>query len=136
MVSRWGGRKSFRSIVSFRLPHLRHPAALDFPASGLRGVPCFPACDRRLRVLSLWVTNIVSLPGVRNRRKEPRCGLCCRILPQFAEVVAHGSYEGGLRELIYLLKYGGIERSSIVLGRPAADAIDIPLRGCCQAARN
>jgi predicted amidophosphoribosyltransferase len=67
---------------------------------------------------------------------EQRCGLCCRILPQFAKVVAHGSYQGGLRELIYLLKYGGIERSSIVLGRTAAEAIDIPLRGCWQAARN
>jgi len=67
---------------------------------------------------------------------EPRCELCGRILPQFTKAVAHGSCEGGQGEFIHLLKYGGIERASILLGRMSADAIDIALAGCCQAARN
>jgi predicted amidophosphoribosyltransferase len=39
---------------------------------------------------------------------EPRCGLCRRIEPPFARAAAYGSYESGLRELIHLLKYGGV----------------------------
>ena len=67
---------------------------------------------------------------------EPRCGLCGRILPHLAKAVAHGSYGGGQRELIHLLTYGGIEPASILLGRMSANAIDMALAGCCQAARN
>jgi ComF family protein len=54
---------------------------------------------------------------------EPRCGLCRRIEPNFARAVAHGSYEGGLRELIHLLKYGGVRPAANVLGRMLAEAI-------------
>jgi hypothetical protein len=41
-----------------------------------------------------------------------------------AKAVAYGSYEGGLRELIHLLKSGGIQRAWSVLGRMLADAIE------------
>ena len=54
---------------------------------------------------------------------EPRCGLCRRIEPVFARAAAYGSYEGGLRELIHLLKYGGIRPGANVLGRMLAEAI-------------
>ncbi|MGA8271583.1 MAG: ComF family protein [Candidatus Sulfotelmatobacter sp.] len=37
--------------------------------------------------------------------------------------VAYGSYEGGLRELIHLLKYSGVRPAANVLGRMLADAI-------------
>ncbi len=53
----------------------------------------------------------------------PRCGLCRRIEPVFARAVAYGSYEGGLRELIHLLKYGGVCPAANVLGRMLAEAI-------------
>jgi predicted amidophosphoribosyltransferase len=36
---------------------------------------------------------------------ETRCGLCRRLEPPFVKAVAYGSYDGGLRELIHLLKY-------------------------------
>ena len=39
------------------------------------------------------------------------------------KAVAYGSYEGGLRELIHLLKYGGVRPAAKVLGRMLADAI-------------
>ena len=36
---------------------------------------------------------------------ETRCGLCRRLQPPFVKALAYGSYDGGLRELIHLLKY-------------------------------
>ena len=65
-----------------------------------------------------------SLPyAVDSAAGEPRCGLCRRIAPTFARAVAYGSYEGGLRELIHLLKYGGVRPAANVLGRMLAEAI-------------
>ncbi len=54
---------------------------------------------------------------------EPRCGLCQRTLPLFVKAVAYGSYEGGLRELIHLLKYDGVRPAANVLGRMLAEPI-------------
>jgi ComF family protein len=54
---------------------------------------------------------------------DPRCGLCRRIQPTFARAVAYGSYEGGLRELIYLLKYNAVRPAANVLGRMLAEAM-------------
>ena len=46
------------------------------------------------------------------------------LLLNFARAVAYGSYEGGLRELIHLLKcYGGVRPAANVLGRMLAEAI-------------
>jgi ComF family protein len=52
-----------------------------------------------------------------------RCGLCRRVEPVFARAAAYGSYEGGLRELIHLLKFGGVHPAANVLGRMLAEAI-------------
>jgi ComF family protein len=52
-----------------------------------------------------------------------RCPVCCRIEPPFAKAVAYGSYEGGLRELIHLLKFNGVRPAASVLGRMLAEAI-------------
>jgi len=54
---------------------------------------------------------------------EPRCGLCRRIEPAYARAAAYGSYEGGLRDLIHLLKYNGVRPAANVLGRMLAEAI-------------
>jgi ComF family protein len=54
---------------------------------------------------------------------EPRCGLCRRIEPVFVRAVAYGSYDGGLRELIHLLKYAGVHPAANVLGRMLAEVI-------------
>jgi ComF family protein len=52
-----------------------------------------------------------------------RCGLCRRIEPAFARALAYGSYESGLREMIHLLKYGGVRPAASVLGRMVAEVI-------------
>jgi ComF family protein len=65
---------------------------------------------------------------------EPQCGLCRRVEPAFARAAAYGSYESGLRELIHLLKFGGVRPAANVLGRMLAKAIatlesDFPAEG-------
>jgi ComF family protein len=54
---------------------------------------------------------------------EARCGLCRRLEPPFVKAVAYGSYEGGLRELIHILKYGQVRPAANVLGRMLAEVI-------------
>jgi ComF family protein len=49
--------------------------------------------------------------------------VCRRIEPPFVRAVAYGSYESGLRELIHLLKFGGMRPAASVLGRMLAEAI-------------
>lgn len=54
---------------------------------------------------------------------EARCGLCRRVEMPFAKASAYGSYEGGLRDLIQLLKYERVKPAASVLGRMLAEAI-------------
>jgi ComF family protein len=54
---------------------------------------------------------------------DAKCGLCRRIEPPFVRAVAYGSFEGGLRELVHLLKYSGVRPAANVLGRMLAEAI-------------
>lgn len=52
-----------------------------------------------------------------------RCPVCRRIERPFGRAVAYGSYDGGLRELIHLLKYNGVRPAANVLGRMLAEAV-------------
>jgi ComF family protein len=54
---------------------------------------------------------------------EVRCGLCQRMEQPFAKAVAYGSYDGGLRDLIQLLKYQQVRPAANVLGRMLAEVI-------------
>ena len=51
-----------------------------------------------------------------------RCPVCRRVERPFERAVAYGSYDGGLRELIHLLKYNGVRPAANVLGRMLAEA--------------
>jgi ComF family protein len=51
------------------------------------------------------------------------CELCRRVDQPFYKAAAYGSYDGGLRELIQLLKYEGVRPAANVLGRMLAEAI-------------
>jgi len=55
---------------------------------------------------------------------EARCGLCRRLEPPYLKATAYGSYDGGLRELIHLLKYNGVRPAANVLGRMLAEAME------------
>jgi len=56
---------------------------------------------------------------------DPKCGLCRRLDPPYAKAVAYGSYSGGLRDLIHLLKYEQVLPAAAVLGRMLVEAITI-----------
>ncbi len=49
--------------------------------------------------------------------------MCRRLDRPFERAVAYGSYDGGLRELIHLLKYNGVHPAADVLGRMLADSL-------------
>lgn len=53
----------------------------------------------------------------------PRCTECLRMEPPFQRALAYGSYEGGLRELIHLLKYERVRPAAAVLGRMLGEAV-------------
>jgi len=54
---------------------------------------------------------------------EARCMLCQRTDPPFERAVAYGSYDGGLRDLIHLLKFQQVRPAAAVLGRVLAETI-------------
>jgi ComF family protein len=49
--------------------------------------------------------------------------LCQRTDPPFERAVAYGSYDGGLRDLIHLLKFQQVRPAAAVLGRVLAETI-------------
>ena len=51
------------------------------------------------------------------------CGECLAERPAFEKASAYGSYEGGLRELIHLLKYERVRPAADVLGRMLGEAV-------------
>jgi ComF family protein len=55
---------------------------------------------------------------------QPRCPLCRESEPAYARALAYGSYEGGLRDLIRLLKYQHVRPAAQVLGRMLAEVIE------------
>jgi ComF family protein len=52
-----------------------------------------------------------------------RCPVCRRVDRPFSRAVAYGSYDGGLRELIHLLKYNCVRSAARVLGRMLAESL-------------
>jgi ComF family protein len=90
-----------------------------------------PVCQDCLDAMPAIAGGVCAVCGERlfspyafsNGQEEARCGLCRRIEPPFVRAAAYGSYESGLRELIHLLKYGGVRPAANVLGRMLAEAI-------------
>jgi ComF family protein len=74
-------------------------------------------------VCSICGEGLVSIYAGCTSDAEPRCGLCQRMQPPFAKAAAYGSYDGGLRELIHLLKYEHVRPAANVLGRMLAESI-------------
>jgi len=92
----------------------RLPVCLDCldQVQPLRGKLC-SICGER--VLSSYAE-----PDVAGLRL---CPVCRRIDRPFARAAAFGSYDGGLRELIHLLKYNGVRPAAGFLGHRLAEAI-------------
>jgi ComF family protein len=90
-----------------------------------------PVCQECLDAMPAIAGGVCTVCGERlfssfaiaDATGESRCGLCRRIEPPFARAMAYGSYEGGLRELIHLLKYNSVRPAANVLGRMLAEAV-------------
>jgi predicted amidophosphoribosyltransferase len=107
------------------------PSDCRICGAALVNISRLPVCRECLDAISPISGGICSVCGERlfspyavaDSGGAPRCGLCRRIEPAFVRAVAYGSYESGLRELIHLLKYGGVRPAANVLGRMLAEAI-------------
>lgn len=53
----------------------------------------------------------------------PLCLMCTQNEPEFTRASAYGSYDGGLREMVHLLKYERVRPAAPVLGRMLAEAV-------------
>jgi ComF family protein len=90
-----------------------------------------PVCEECLdqilpvrgNVCSVCGERVLSTYAIAGDDGSVRCPLCRRIEPPFVRAVAYGSYDGGLRELIHLLKYDGVRPAANVLGRMLAEVI-------------
>jgi ComF family protein len=60
------------------------------------------------------------------------CGICRRLRPAFVKAMAYGSYEGGLRDLIHLLKYEHVRPAANLLGRMLAEVIAQLIKECAE----
>ena len=59
-----------------------------------------------------------------NEHGEAVCGACRQSEPVYEKAAAYGSYEGGLRDLIHLLKYQHVRPAAPVLGRMLSEVIE------------
>jgi ComF family protein len=67
---------------------------------------------------------LISPHAFADLQGDVRCGLCRRMEPPFTRALAYGSYEGGLRDLIHMLKYDQVRPAANVLGRMLAEVIE------------
>jgi ComF family protein len=98
------------------------------PLAKISRLPVCQECLNAIQPVSGGVCTVCSerlfsAYAVADAAGDFRCGLCRRVEPMFARATAFGSYESGLRELIHLLKYGGVRPAANVLGRMLAHAI-------------
>jgi predicted amidophosphoribosyltransferase len=126
IVSGWGGRAA-ESLFAALFPS--DCRICGTPLVTISRLPVCDECHASIHPIAGCVCSVcgerISSPyAVSGIDGEPRCRLCRRIQPPLAKAVAYGSYEGGRRELIHLLKSGGIQRAWSVLGRMLAGAIE------------
>jgi ComF family protein len=70
---------------------------------------------------SICGERLISAHAFAGEHGEIRCGLCRRMEPPYARAAAYGSYEGGLRDLIHMLKHQQVRPAANVLGRMLAE---------------
>jgi len=74
-------------------------------------------------VCSVCGERLLSEHAFTGQYGEPKCGLCLRLDPPFERAAAYGSYSGGLRDLVHLLKYEQVRPAANVLGRMLSEVI-------------
>jgi len=102
------------------------PSDCRLGGAALVKISRLPVCDECVAQMRPITGGVCSVCG--ERLASPflaageRCGLCRRAAPPFAKAAAYGSYDGGLRELIPLLK-SQVSPAADLLGRMMVQAI-------------
>lgn len=97
----------------------------------LLNISRLPVCLRCLgqmepihgKVCSVCGERVLSSYAITDSDGLMQCPVCRRIDRPFDRAVAYGSYDGGLRELIHLLKYNRMRPAAAVLGRMLAETL-------------
>jgi ComF family protein len=98
------------------------------PLLNISRLPVCPDCLEQIhpvrgKVCSICGDRVLSSYAEHDPDGLRRCPVCRRVEHPFARAVAYGSYDGGLRELVHLLKYNGVRPAAGVLGRMLAESI-------------
>jgi len=97
------------------------------PLLNISRLPVCPECLENIhpvqgKVCSICGERVLSSYAQSDEEGLRRCPVCRRLDRPYERAVAYGSYDGGLRELIHLLKYNGVRPAAKVLGRMLAEA--------------
>jgi ComF family protein len=98
------------------------------PLLNISRLPVCPDCLEKIqairgKVCSICSERVLSSYAVEDSDGVRICPVCRRVERPFERAVAYGSYDGGLRELIHLLKFSGVRPAAGVLGRMLAESI-------------
>ncbi|MGH9493502.1 MAG: ComF family protein [Candidatus Sulfotelmatobacter sp.] len=101
----------------------------DLPLLNISRLPVCPDCIDEIhpiagKVCSICGERVLSAYAEHDLDGLLQCPVCRRIDRPFERAVAYGSYDGGLRELIHLLKFNGVRPAATVLGRMLADTFE------------
>ena len=118
-------RRAAESLFSVLFPSDCRICGL--PLLNISRLPVCPECLARIHpvdgnVCSICGERVLSAYAEADDDGLRRCPACRRFDRAYERAVAYGSYDGGLRELIHLLKYNGVRPAARVLGRMLAEA--------------
>ena len=118
-------RRAAESLFSVLFPSDCRICGL--PLLNVSRLPVCPECLARIHpvegnVCSICGERVLSAYAEADDDGLRRCPACRRLDRPYERAVAYGSYDGGLRELIHLLKYNGVRPAARVLGRMLAEA--------------
>jgi len=125
-------RKAIYGLVNLVFPDTCR--VCDLPLQEVSRIPVCPACLAQPELLQTEFFCVTCRTPFVNRApldEAGQCGLCRLGLNGFDQVYSFGSYEGTLRQLIHLFKFGRIEPLARPLGRfltqvlPENSAFDI-----------
>jgi ComF family protein len=124
-VRAWG-RRAAESLFSVFFPSDCRICGL--PLLNISRLPVCPECIVGIRpitgkVCSICGERVLSSYAQLDDDGLRRCPICRRIDRPFDRAVAYGSYDGGLRELVHLLKYNGVRPAAKALGRMLSESL-------------
>jgi ComF family protein len=103
------------------------PADCRLCGAPLENISRLPVCSVCLDAMPRMTAPVCSVCGERISEvaagDDERCGLCRRVEMPFVKAAAYGPYEAGVRELLLLFKYGGVQPAASVLGHMLGEVL-------------